>query len=212
MSETHDARQSAPAALRNREPILAALRDVLPPSGHVLELASGTGEHVVHFARHLPGLEWQPSDPSAPARRSIAAWIAAEGLTNVRLPLALDAIDANWPIDRAAAMLCINMIHISPWAATEGLLRGAGRILEAGSPLCLYGPFRRAGHPLEPSNAAFDQDLRARNPAWGLRELGEVERCGETHGLVLERCLAMPANNLFVVFRRVLSAAPLDAV
>lgn len=197
-----DSRRRAPAAARNRDPILAVLESALPPSGLVLEIASGTGEHAVHFARALPALDWQPSDPDADARASIAAWAAAEGLANLRPPLALDAASDDWPLARADAMVCINMVHISPWAATEGLMRGAGRVLSADAPLVLYGPYRRAGHPLEPSNAAFDADLKARDPRWGLRELEAVSACAAARGLALERVVEMPANNLCVVFRR----------
>ena len=197
-----DDRQYAPATARNRGPILNVLQSILPLSGPVLEVASGTGEHVVHFARAFPMLEWQPSDPSREARRSIDAWIAAEGLENVRSPLDLDAACDNWPIDHATAVVCINMIHISPWASTEGLMRGANRILDAGAPLYLYGPFRRATRPIEPSNAAFDENLRSRDPRWGLRDLDEVAACAGSHGFVLDRVAEMPANNLSVIFRR----------
>lgn len=197
-----DERRSAPAALRNRGPILDVLAQALPASGLVLELASGSGEHVVHFARALPALQWRPSDPDAAARASIAAWAAAEGLGNVLPPLAIDAAAADWPIDRADAVLCVNMIHISPWEATEGLMRGAGRLLPQGAPLVLYGPYIRAGHPLEPSNAAFDADLRRRDPRWGLRRLEDVAALAEAQGLALDRVIEMPANNLSVVFRR----------
>ncbi len=197
-----DDRQNAPSAARNREPILAVLRAILPATGLVLEVASGTGEHIVHFARALPALTWQPSDPSDGARRSIAAWIASEGLDNLRPPLALDAADEHWPIDRAAALVCINMVHISPWAATEGLMRGAGRVLEDGAPLCVYGPFRQPGRQLAPSNAAFDADLRHRDPRWGLRDLDEVTACAASHGLMLDCVIDMPANNLSVIFRK----------
>jgi hypothetical protein len=197
-----DERRSAPATQRNREPILAVLRPLLPPSGLVLEVASGTGEHAIHFASHCPALTWQPSDPSPESRASIAAWIAAEGPINVLPPLDLDAAQDSWPIAHADAVLCINMIHISPWQATEGLMRGAGRLLEAGQPLYLYGPYRRPGRPLEPSNAAFDADLRLRDERWGLRDLDEVAACAERHALALEQVVEMPANNLSVVFRK----------
>ena len=200
--KAEDARRTAPATERNREPILAVLRQALPESGLVLELASGTGEHAVHFARALPELVWQPSDPSPDALGSIAAWTAAAGLENVLPPLALDAAAPEWPIDQTDAMVCINMVHISPWAATEGLMRGAGRLLGAGAPLCLYGPYRRAGFPTAPSNEAFDRDLRSRNPDWGLRELEVVAACAAAQGLRMERVMEMPANNLSVVFRK----------
>ena len=197
-----DNRQHAPATARNRGPILDVLRSILPPSGTVLEVASGTGEHVVHFARAFPMLEWQPSDPSREARHSIDAWIAAEGVESVRSPLDLDAACDSWPIDQATAVVCINMIHISPWASTEGLMRGAGRILNAGAPLYLYGPFRQPAKALELSNATFDEDLRNRDPRWGLRDLDEVAVCAGSFGFVLDRVVDMPANNLSVIFRK----------
>lgn len=197
-----DARQSAPAAQRNRDPILAVLREELPASGLVLEVASGTGEHAAYFAKALPGLTWQPSDPSPEALASIAAWREAEGPENLLAPLELDAASDIWPLASAAAMVCINMVHISPWESTEGLMRGAGRVLPAGAPLVLYGPYRRKGHALEPSNAAFDESLKARDPRWGLRELETVAECAEAQGLELVRVVEMPANNLTVVFRK----------
>lgn len=195
-----DRRRSAPAAQRNREPILAVLRDALPDSGTVLEVASGTGEHASFFAHELPGLAWQPSDPSPEMRESIAAWCS--GLANAQAPLDLDAAAPDWPIARADAMVCINMVHISPWQATEGLMRGAGQLLASGAPLVLYGPYRRAGKDLEPSNAAFDEDLKRRNPAWGLRLVEDVAQCAASHGLRLDRTVEMPANNLTLVFRK----------
>lgn len=197
-----DHRCTAPAALRNRGPILDVLRGLLPETGLVLEIASGTGQHVVHFARELPQVTWQPSDPSDEARKSIAAWTMAEGLVNVRPPLDIDAADGSWPVERADAIVCINMTHISPWGSTVGLMKGAGRLLPRGSVLYLYGPYRRAGRELEPTNAAFDHDLRARNPQWGLRNLDELSRCAQEHGLRLDRVVEMPANNLSVVFRK----------
>jgi SAM-dependent methyltransferase len=198
-----DDRRSAPATQRNRDPILGVLRPLLPDAGLVLEIASGTGEHAIHFARHFPALRWQPSDPSPEARASIAAWTAAEGLANLLPPLDLDAASEAWPIAHADAVLCINMIHISPWEATEGLMRGAGRVLKAGQPLYLYGPFRRPGRELEPSNAAFDADLRLREARWGLRELDEVAACAAANGLAFESVVEMPANNLSVIFHRI---------
>ena len=203
----NDERQYAPAASRNREPILSVLRSILPNMGLVLEVASGTGEHIVHFARALPMLTWQPSDPSEGARRSIAAWVAAEGLNNLCPSLDLDAVRDRWPVDHAAALVCINMIHISPWVATAGLMAGAGRILDQGAPLYLDGPFRKAARPIEPSNAAFDTDLRHRDPRWGLRDLDEVTACAAMHGLLLERVVDMPASNLSLVFRKSLQLA-----
>ncbi|MDE8654422.1 DUF938 domain-containing protein [Novosphingobium album (ex Liu et al. 2023)] len=199
---TDDARLHAPATARNRGPILDVLRGVLPADGLVLEIASGSGEHVVHFAAALRDLVWQPSDPAIEARRSIAAWIAAEGLNNVLPPLALDAAVDRWPINAADAIVCCNMIHISPWEATLGLMRGAGRVLAAGAPLALYGPFRRGGRPLEPGNAAFDEDLRRRDPRWGLRAIDDVAAVADEHGLVLDRVVDMPANNVMPIFIR----------
>lgn len=197
-----DPRQHAPATARNREPILAVLREELPESGMVLEVASGTGEHAVHFAQALPELTWQPSDPSPEARASIAAWRELEGSQNLLAPLELDAASDIWPIAHADAVACINMVHISPWQSTEGLMRGAGRVLPRGAPLILYGPYRRAGRALEPSNAAFDESLKARDPSWGLRELEQVAECAASQGLDLSRVVEMPANNLTVVFRK----------
>jgi hypothetical protein len=197
-----DARQFAPATQRNRDPILAILHEELPASGLVFEVASGTGEHAVHFARALPHLQWQPSDPSSEALASIAAWREMEGTPNLLAPVELDAASETWPVTSADAMVCINMVHISPWAATEGLMRGAGRVLPLGAPLILYGPYRRAGHELAPSNAAFDESLKARDPRWGLRDLDEVAGCAAAFGLDLSRVVEMPANNLTVVFRK----------
>lgn len=197
-----DRRRHAPATERNREPILQVLREVLPADGTVLEVASGTGEHAVHFARALPGITWQPSDPSPDALESIAAWREAEALANLLPPLQLDASANDWPVARVDAIVCINMVHISPWKATEGLMKAAGRLLQTGAPLVLYGPYRRSGYDIEPSNAAFDADLRRRNPAWGLRLLEDVATCAAAQGLVLERTVEMPANNLTVVFRK----------
>lgn len=195
-----DHRRYAPAAARNRDPILAVLRSVLPAQGTVLEVASGSGEHAIHFAAALPDLRIQPSDPDPAAVLSITAWAAMAGLANLLPPLRLDAAAADWPVARADAILCINMIHIAPWAATLGLLAGAGRLLEAGAPLFLYGPFRRAGRALEPSNAAFDQDLRRRDPAWGLRVLEDVAERAAAAGFAAPLVTEMPANNLSVVF------------
>ncbi|HYG87490.1 MAG TPA: DUF938 domain-containing protein [Azospirillum sp.] len=191
-------RLDAPAAGRNRDPILAVLRRVLPERGTVLEVAGGTGQHAAHFAAALPDLVWQPTDPDPAHRASIAAW--TEGLPNVRPPLALDATRRPWPVERADAVLCINMIHIAPWAACLGLLGGAAEVLAPGAPLVLYGPYRRGGAHTAPSNAAFDADLRARNPEWGVRDLEAVETAAA--GFVLEEVVEMPANNLTVVFRR----------
>lgn len=197
-----DDRRSAPAALRNRDPILGVLREILPARGLVLEIASGTGEHVIHFARGLPHLTFQPSDADADARASIAAWIAESGLANLRPPLALDAASPPWPIAAADAIVCINMIHIAPWRATEGLFDGAARVLPSGAPLYLYGPYRRRDVPTAPSNEQFDESLRARDAAWGLRLLDDVVARAAHAGFALDRVVEMPANNLSVAFRK----------
>jgi SAM-dependent methyltransferase len=194
-------KRSAPAAGRNRDPIAAVLREVLPMLGTVLEIASGTGEHAVHFAGLFPRLLWQPSDPDPESLVSIRAWREEAGLPNLLEPLRLDASAEAWPVGSADAMLCVNMVHISPWAATEGLMRGAGQVLAPGAPLVLYGPYRRAGVPTAPSNEAFDESLKARNPQWGLRALEAAEAEAARHGLRLERIVEMPANNLTLVFR-----------
>lgn len=196
-------RRRAPATERNREPIAAVLREELPANGLVLEIASGTGEHAIHFAGLFPALEWQPSDPDADARASIAAWRDQAAHPNVRPPVEIDAArPADWPIASADAVLCINMVHISPWAATLGLLDGALRLLPARAPLILYGPYIRDDVPTAPSNLAFDADLRARNPQWGLRRLEDVTAEARTRGLARERLVEMPANNLMLVFRK----------
>ena len=202
MTDQADPRLSSPAVFRNRGPILDILRMVLPTRGVILEVASGSGEHVSYFAERLPALEWQPSDRSPVARASIAAWTAADGLTNVRPPLDLDASALPWPVSAADAILAINMVHISPWAATQGLLREAARLLPPGGLLYLYGPFIQAGIALAPSNAAFDADLRDRNIAWGLRDLAAVAAAAAESGLTIEAVLPMPANNLSVIVRR----------
>jgi SAM-dependent methyltransferase len=192
----------APAAERNKDPILAVLRRVLPTRGLVLEIASGTGQHVLHFAEKLPNLEWQPSDPDAEMRASIAARIAAAGLPNLRPPLPLDAASQPWPIDSAGAVICINMIHIAPWEAATGLMAGVARLLGPKGVLVLYGPFRRNGEHTAPSNEAFDADLRRRNQKWGVRDLEAVEEVARLNGLPRDEVVEMPANNLAVVFRR----------
>ena len=193
---------TAPSVARNREPILAVVRRALPERGLVLEIASGSGEHAVYFAAALPGLTWQPSDPDPEARASIAAYRAAMALPNVLPPLALDAAASRWPVTQADVIVAINMIHIAPWAAAEGLIAGAERLLPAGGVLFLYGPFRENGRHTAPSNAAFDESLRARNREWGVRDLDEVAALAIRSGFALEERVAMPANNLSVVFRR----------
>ena len=197
-----DPRRSAPHVARNAVPIAEMLRTILPPRGFVLEVASGTGEHILHFARAFPLLLWQPTDPDPAALRSIAAWRAEAELANLLPPIALDVRAASWPVAEADAMLAINMVHISPWAATLGLLDGAGRLLPAGAPLYLYGAYRQAGVATTPSNEAFDAWLKAQNAEWGVRRLEDVVAAAETHGLDLDSVVPMPANNLSVVFRK----------
>lgn len=196
-----DARRHAPAVARNRDPLLAVLRGVLPEDGLVLEIASGSGEHAIHFAAALPGLTWQPTDPDEGARASIDAWARESGLPNIRPALPLDASAWPWTVRAADAILCVNMIHIAPWSATLGLLRGACELLPASAPLVLYGPFLRASVQTAQSNLDFDADLRRRNPAWGIRSLEEVAEAAK--GFSLARVAEMPANNLTVIFRRV---------
>jgi len=192
-------RRSAPAALRNREPISEVLCEWLPKSGLVLEIASGTGEHAVYFAERFPGLEWQPSDINADALRSIIAWRGAAGLQNVRVPIELDASAARWPIESADCVLSINMVHISPWASALGLLDGAARMLPAGGPLILYGPWLSKEIETAPSNLDFDDNLRSRDPQWGLRSVEDFAAAAAERGLVLEQTRAMPANNLMLL-------------
>ncbi|HYS64349.1 MAG TPA: DUF938 domain-containing protein [Paraburkholderia sp.] len=195
-------RQHSPSAERNRDPILAVLRDVLPAVCRVLEIASGTGQHAICFARALPGLDWQPSDLDEEARASIAAWVAHEGLANVRAPLALDVHQPDWGVDALDAVVCINMIHISPWSAAQALFAGAGRRLVDGGVLYLYGPYKRGGAHTSPSNDAFDRQLRSRDPAWGVRDMEAVIALGASAGLVCDEPIAMPANNFSLVFRK----------
>ena len=195
-------KRHAPATVRNRDAIADVLEAVLPPTGTVLEVASGTGEHVVHFAQRFPQLIWQPSDYSDLSLPSIAAWVAESGFTNVRPAVQLDASSPGWPVPQADAILCINMIHIAPWAATMGLMAGAGRLLQARAPLYLYGPYLRVGVETAPSNLAFDQSLKERDPDWGLRDLSAVIALAAEHGLHIEQVIEMPANNLSVIFRK----------
>ena len=197
-----DSRQHAPATQRNREPILAVLREILPEQGLVLEVASGTGEHAIYFAGAFPGLVFQPSDPDPAALASIDAWASESALPNLRPAIGLDATAPRWPVAEADAILCINMIHISPWASAEGLIAGAGRLLPPGGLLYLYGPYRRGGRHTAPSNEAFDLDLRRRNPAWGVRDLETVSALAAQKGFGPPEIVEMPANNLSVVFRR----------
>jgi SAM-dependent methyltransferase len=218
-------RRSAPAALRNREPISKVLADWLPQKGLVLEIASGTGEHSAYFAERFHALEWQPSDIHPDALESIAAWRAQSRLGNLRPPLTIDAAASNWPIQHADAALCINresdscvdpkiaqkrgfdvvlnlnMVHISPWSAALGLIDGAARVLKPGGALILYGPWLQAGVETAPSNLAFDQQLRQRDPEWGLRRVEDFDAAAAERGFALDQTRAMPANNLMLLFR-----------
>lgn len=195
-----DVRKHAPATLRNRDAILIELRALLPASGTVLEVASGSGEHIAYFAPLFPALTWQPSDPDAAALASIAAW--TDGLANVRPPVMIDAAAPEWPVDRADALFCANMVHIAPWAASTGLMAGAGRVLAAGALLILYGPFVQDGVETAASNLAFDRSLKDRDARWGLRSVAAMAEAGGAHGLALTERIEMPANNLMLVFRR----------
>jgi SAM-dependent methyltransferase len=202
---TPEGARHAPATLRNRDAILAVLRRVLPDHGVVLEIASGTGEHVAHFAARMPALEWQPSDADPDSLASIAAWSAAAPGARIRAPVVLDVCEALGDLGVFAGTTAIvnaNMIHIAPWAACEGLMRIAHSVLAPGGVLFLYGPYRREGRHTAPSNAAFDEDLRARDPAWGVRDLEDVARLAGEHALVHVETVPMPANNLSVVFQR----------
>jgi SAM-dependent methyltransferase len=192
----------SPAAERNKEPILTVLESVLPPQGSVLEIASGTGQHVCFFAQALPGIQWQPSEPDDASREAMSLRIRQAGLANVRAPVALDVAEPHWPVDASYdAIVCINMIHISPWTATHALMRGAARHLPSQGKLVLYGPYLENGTAVR-SNLDFDASLRQRNADWGLRELEEVERVAATQGLHRQQVVRMPANNLSVVFVR----------
>jgi hypothetical protein len=199
---TLDARRRAPATARNREPILGELRSILAGARAVLEIASGTGEHAVHFARNLPHLEWQPSDVDADNLASIEAHRAEAALPNLRAPVRLDVLAPDWSVSGVDAIVCINMIHIAPFACCRALVAGAARLLPAGGSLVLYGPFRFDGVFLAPSNEAFDASLRARDPAWGVRDLADVTALAVAAGLTPGEVIALPANNHLVVFRR----------
>jgi SAM-dependent methyltransferase len=203
MNDPQDSqRLTAPAAARNAAPILDVLRGALPERGTVLEIASGTGQHAAHFAAALPGIDWQPSDADARARASVAAWRAHTGLANLREPLDLDVCREPWPVGSVDAVVCINMIHIAPWEAAVALMKGAGARIAAGGVLVLYGPYRRGGAHTAPSNEAFDADLRARDPSWGVRDLEAVEALAQAEGFICEAVVPMPANNFSVVFRK----------
>jgi len=199
---TNDARLYAAATDRNRDPILAVLRRVLPVGARVLEVGSGTGQHASYFATALPSTLWQPSDRDGESLDSIAAWTASGGCTNVVPPLRLDVVVVPWPVATFDAIFSANMMHIAPWQACVGLMRGAQAHLVRGGVLVLYGPFKIGGQHTAPSNAAFDEDLRRRDPAWGVRDLESVLAEAHTNGLTLEERVEMPANNQMLVFRK----------
>jgi SAM-dependent methyltransferase len=197
------ARRVAPAAERNRGPILDVLARILPKAGVILEIASGTGQHAVHFAAALPGVTWQPSDPDAASRASIDAWRQHASLANLNVPIALDVTTTPWPVpDSLAAIVCINMIHIAPWAAAEALFHGARERLASDGVLFLYGPYKRDGTHTAPSNETFDAQLRATNPAWGVRNMEDVVELGRASGLSMHEAVPMPANNFCLIFGR----------
>jgi SAM-dependent methyltransferase len=200
-----DRRMSSPSAARNVGPILAVLKQVLPAYGTVLEIGSGTGEHVVQFAEAMPNLTWLPSDPDSEARASTSSWIKFAGLSNVLPPRDVDVCAEAWGVEQAApfdAIVSLNMVHIAPWAASLGLFAGAGRLLRAGGLLVLYGPFMRNGAHNAPSNAAFDASLKARNPSWGVRDITDLEGVAKSSELSLRETIEMPANNMSLVFRK----------
>jgi len=202
MAEASDPRLYYPHVARNRAAILDVLRRVLPQRGLVLEIASGSGEHAAYFAKELPALAWQPTDADPQALASIAAHGTAGGAANLLAPLHLDVTAEHWPVERADAAMCNNMIHIAPWKVSEGLLAGAQRTLPAGGVLYLYGPYKVDGRHTAPSNQEFDASLRARNPAWGIRDLADVVDLAKRHDFALAETVPMPANNLSVIFRR----------
>lgn len=192
------ARLDYPATRRNRDAILRVLRETLPERGRVLEVASGSGQHVAHFAAHLTELRWQPTDLDAEVLPSIAAW--TEGLANVAPPVRLDVTTPDWPAGPFDGLFCANMIHISPWASCQGLFAGGAKVLRPNATMCLYGPFKRNGRHTSPSNHSFDASLQTRNSDWGVRDIGEVENEAKTNGIELNRVIEMPANNLILVF------------
>lgn len=197
-----NARLRSPAAARNRQPILEILQQALPAEARILEVASGSGEHAVYFGGAMPGWQWHPSDPDPEAVASIDAWRRHAGTTNVCAPVRLDVVAGDWPRGTYDGVVAINLVHIAPWAVTEALLTGAAQRLRDNGALILYGPYKRAGRHTASSNEAFDADLRARDPRWGVRDLDDVEAAARAHGLTLEHVAELPANNLAVVFRR----------
>lgn len=202
-AEARQLKRYAPATQRNGDAIAEVLETELPVEGSVLEIASGTGEHAVHFAGRFPGIHWIPSDADEDALASITARRDEANLPNLALPLEIEAAQEVWPIKRADAIFCANMIHISHWVSARGLFHHAGKLLAQGNPLILYGPFVEPGLETAPSNLAFDESLRARNPAWGIRSLNEVDPLAEKAGFVRAERYEMPANNLTLVYRRI---------
>jgi SAM-dependent methyltransferase len=197
-----DARETAPSPERNKQPILEVLARVLPPRGLVLEIGSGTGQHIAHFAKALPLVTFQPSETDVERHASIEAWVSSGSLSNVKPPLAIDVTKRPWPITAADAVVCINVIHIAPWEATRSLMAGASILLPAGGVLVTYGPYKRGGAHTSSSNEAFDASLRARNPAWGVRDIEKVAEVAGNEGLALEEAIPMPANNFTLVWRK----------
>jgi SAM-dependent methyltransferase len=202
VEELTDGRLVSPSAERNKGPITEILRRVLPAQGDVLEVSSGTGQHVLHFAQAMPQIRWQPTEQDADCLRSIASWLAQTTLPNVGAPIYLDVHDEVWPVADVAAVVCINMIHIAPRSAIAALLRGAGNVIAPGGILFLYGPYRRQGRHTSPSNEAFDELLKAANPEWGVRNLEEIALAAAREGLELQETYDMPSNNLAVIFRK----------
>ncbi len=200
--ESDEVKRHAPATQRNRDAITSVLADILPESGTVLEIASGTGEHIVHFAAAFPNVHWQPSDYDQAGVASIAAWRAETGLTNLLPPVQIDASASDWRIEKVDAILCINMLHIAPWKAVQGLFAGAGHRMARGAPIYLYGPYLEADVEAAESNLAFDLSLRSRNPEWGLRDKDAVIALGQSNGFRFDRRVEMPANNISLIFRR----------
>lgn len=196
------ARLTSPSVRNNTQPILEVLKSILPQTGKVLEIASGSGEHVCAFAKASPNLTFQPSDVDSECLESTRAWTQELGLANVLPPLQIDTTSEAWPVTSADAILCINMIHISPFASCEGLMRGAGKLLPPGGYLYLYGAYKLNGNHTAPSNLAFDQSLRARNPCWGVRDLDDVKKVAAQHGLGFVNVIDMPANNFSVIFQK----------
>lgn len=204
-THSSDQRMFSPSAARNSAPLLEVFKRLIPPHSVVLEVGCGTGEHAVCFAEGMPSLTWTPSDPDPASRASTASWITFKGLKNVSEPVDIDASSDVWGVETLApfdVVVSINMIHIAPWAATLGLFPGAARLLRADGTLLLYGPFMHNGVHNAPSNAAFDDSLRARNPSWGLRDIAELEHVAEASGLRLAETIELPANNKILVFRR----------